>query len=235
MELKTVTYTNSKCSDIWPMYFGQLLKHSHYSGYVLSDIVTGAYPEQKFVKYENRKPYYIHWLKALDIIGEEYFIYMQDDFILYADVNFSAMENYLNFLENNREYSFVRLIKSGIFPEESIGGGLYAVKSDFLNIFAMQATIWRKRDFARIYENAKCRKWTDEERCIRICRKLGIKGAYAYNGESKRGTAHWDSGVFPYIATALIKGKWNFGEYEKELKPLLEKYKIDAGQRGYYL
>ena len=35
--------------------------------------------------------------------------------------------------------------------------------------------------------------------------------------DKKRGKYHYDSSVFPYVCTAVIKGKWNFKEYKKEL------------------
>ena len=37
------------------------------------------------------------------------------------------------------------------------------------------------------------------------------------NFDKKRGKYHYDSSVFPYICTAVIKGKWNYKEYKKEL------------------
>jgi hypothetical protein len=38
--------------------------------------------------------------------------------------------------------------------------------------------------------------------------------------------------VYPYIATAIIKGKWNLSEYPIELGDLLSEYKIDKSIRG---
>ena len=38
---------------------------------------------------------------------------------------------------------------------------------------------------------------------------------------------HFDSLVYPYIATAIVKGKWNFQEYP-ELKKLLDSYNIKS-------
>jgi hypothetical protein len=48
----------------------------------------------------------------------------------------------------------------------------------------------------------------------------------------KRGSLHFDSIVYPYIATAIIKGKWNLSEYPNELGDLLNEYKIDKSIRG---
>jgi hypothetical protein len=50
--------------------------------------------------------------------------------------------------------------------------------------------------------------------------------------EIKRGVYHCDSIVFPYIATAINKGKWNTSEYKKELDILFKEYNINPNMRG---
>ena len=50
--------------------------------------------------------------------------------------------------------------------------------------------------------------------------------------EVKRGVFHCDSIVFPYIATAISKGKWNTSEYKKELNFLFKEYNINPKERG---
>ena len=61
---------------------------------------------------------------------------------------------------------------------------------------------------------------------------LKINGLYCYYNEPKRGSNHHDSSVFPYIATAIVKGKWNCLEYRKELEPIFKNYNIDRYLRG---
>ena len=51
-------------------------------------------------------------------------------------------------------------------------------------------------------------------------------------GEKQRGTRHCDSIVFPYIATAINKGKWNMSEYREELDKLFGEYNINPFERG---
>jgi hypothetical protein len=43
---------------------------------------------------------------------------------------------------------------------------------------------------------------------------------------------HWDSDVYPYVATAVVKGKWSYSEYVDELTELLGEYEIDPDVRG---
>ena len=214
------------------MYFGQLARHGHFRGYVLSDLAIADYTGQDFFVYKNSAPYYAPWIELLEKIEEDFFIYMQDDFILYNDVDHAAMERYVEFLKTHGDYGFARLIRSGDLGDTRIQDDIYEIEQDSPNLFAMQATIWRKESFIDIYKEAKADKWNDEQRFIDACRKLGVKGVYVYSGEKKRGMAHWDSNVFPYIATALVKGKWNIGEYPDELEFLLAAYGIDISDRN---
>jgi len=43
---------------------------------------------------------------------------------------------------------------------------------------------------------------------------------------------HWDSSIYPYVATAIVKGKWNTSQYSKELNILFKDYDIDPSVRG---
>ena len=63
------------------------------------------------------------------------------------------------------------------------------------------------------------------------CKKY-CGGILYYNDETKRGMHHYDSSIVPYIASAIVKGKWNISEYPTELPPLLQKYNININKRG---
>jgi hypothetical protein len=49
--------------------------------------------------------------------------------------------------------------------------------------------------------------------------------------DKKRGMHHYDSSTYPYIATAIVKGKWYTSDYP-EIKELLKTYKIEISERG---
>ena len=95
----------------------------------------------------------------------------------------------------------------------------------------MQATIWKKEKFIELYNYTKQDLWFENDVYENACKKLGIYGVYYYAGEKPRG-GHFDSSIYPYIATAIVKGKWNYSEYEKELQPILTEYNIDPLARG---
>ena len=70
--------------------------------------------------------------------------------------------------------------------------------------------------------------WEFEESIVSSGRDFMVK----VGNEKKRGIYHYDSPVFPYIATAINKGKWNMTEYYKELDLLFKEYNINPFNRG---
>ena len=105
--------------------------------------------------------------------------------------------------------------------------------------FSQNTAIWRRNDLEKIHElgpdlhiaNLRTNLQFEVEANM-VCKGLNLKGLYAYHGEPKRGKYHYDSSVFPYIATAIIKGKWNLWQYNVELNHLLKKYNVDPNVRG---
>lgn len=61
--------------------------------------------------------------------------------------------------------------------------------------------------------------------------KKKIQGLYSFFNEKLLGFSNYDSYVFPYLQSVIVKGSWNFKEYKKELTTLLKKYKIKENNR----
>ncbi len=222
-----IVYTNSKCQDVFNIFKAQHDRYSKLPLFVISD--NGG-----DFTYKNEEPYYKHWLDALKSVNDNFFIYNQEDFILYNSVNHDVLNRLEQFLVQNPEYSFVRLIKSGQnLSQEQLIENIYPIGDDSFPLYSMQATIWNKNKFIELYEDTKQEKWFECQSYEDSCKKLNIKGVYFYNGESKRG-GHHDSSIYPYIATAVVKGKWNLSEYKNELTPLIEQHKINVNNRGIF-
>jgi hypothetical protein len=227
-----VAYTNSNCIDLWEIFQKQTIKHCNIPLYLISDAKPKNFGFTDSHIYNNDEPYYKVWIDALKKFDSEYFIYLQEDFFLYDDVNEKKLNEYLEFLKSNKEYSFVRLIKSGNLKNKKITDTLFEIESSNQDIFSMQSTIWRTEDYIRLLDYVKDSKWLENERYRNASIFLNIKGLYHYDNEPKRGGAHYDTNVYPYIATALVKGKWNLSEYEKELGDILKVNNIDINKRG---
>lgn len=225
-----IIYTNSKCSDIWPMFLGQEEKFLSGSKFFITDKLVPYHPISKQLIYSESDNYSDVWIKALEDLNTDLFIYLQEDFILYDKVNIEKLNEYANLLKNS-DYSFVRLIKSGEVNQK-ITDTLYEISPDNDYIFAMQATIWKTKDYINILKNVHEAKWLETHRYKDFMKANKIKGLSHFDNEPKRGGNHHDSNVYPYIATALVKGKWITSEYGNILTDLINEYHIDINNRG---
>lgn len=229
-----VAYTNSNCIDLWEIFQKQTIKHCSLPLYLISDKVPENFGFKGLHIYDNKEPYYKVWIDALEKFDSDYFIYLQEDFFLYDKVDENKLNEYLNFLKENKQYSFVRLLKSGELNNKKVTNSLYEIESSNRDIFSMQATIWKTKDYIKLLDWVKDQKWLENEKYRNACIFLNIKGLYHYDNEPIRGMAHYDSNVYPYIATALVKGKWNLSEYNKELGFILNENNINIEKRGIF-
>jgi hypothetical protein len=231
-DISIVTYTNSNCKDVWPMYFGQLKKYlPNIKSYIISDENPNI-SESFFIKYNNSEPYYVHWLNALKYIKEEFIIYSQEDFILYDFVNQQMIKSSVDFIKKEG-YSYVRPIRCGFDSRLlKIKECYYNADKNTDDIFQMQITLWKKHDFFLVYEKTKSEKWYENSKWREVCRNNGINGSFMYNNEKKRGSYHYDSSIYPYMCTAISKGKWNMNEYGEQLEKMFKEYNVDYKKRG---
>ncbi|NHI94802.1 MAG: hypothetical protein EAX96_20085 [Candidatus Lokiarchaeota archaeon] len=234
-DLALFTYTHSNASDVWPMYLGQIKKFfPEIKVYMIGNNFDGLEiktNKMELLIYDDEKPYYKQVLECLEPVKEKYLIYMQEDFILYNRPQVNEIIKYNRFIDESK-YNFVRLIKSGENKGKKIIENLYEIPKRSYYIYVMQPTISSTEDLTILYKESKCELLTKFEAHIRkIIKKLKFLGTYVYAGEKKRGQNHWDSTIFPYIATAISSGQWNLPEYP-ELNQLFIEYGIDKNKRG---
>lgn len=230
--------THSSCADLWPMFFGQLEKH--WPGHprvvlaVNDDAIsyrdTMTYPwisacdvdhvgepkpyglrgSDELVGYKDDHPFGQQYLQGLSYVTTDYALPLLEDFILIGDVDVGAIERAIEACR-----PAVRLIESG---------------ADYT--YSFQPTVWRTNALLSSYVQGR-RFATPWECELGLSANLPEQYRYVLPGckGAPRGN-HFDSTVFPYIATALTRGKWN-SEYADELKPLHQTYGIDAKIRGW--
>ena len=85
--------------------------------------------------------------------------------------------------------------------------------------FSIQPTIIRKDILLQIASNVGALNIWDFENAIV---GSGMDFMARRGDEKRRGDYHYDSFVYPYVATAINKGKWNLIEYTEELNPIFE-------------
>ena len=99
--------------------------------------------------------------------------------------------------------------------------------------FSVKPSLCKRESLHRLYENCDVEKIHEfEPKAHLMSILLNHKNLYYYDNEPQRGLCHWDSKVYQYVATAIVKGKWNYSEYESELSIMHKEYKIDKNIRG---
>lgn len=232
-----ITYTTSKYSDVWNMHFGQLSQHaSKIKSYAFSDQDSKDiwnFSSHHLVQYVESDPYWKQYLGCLESVSENYVIYSQEDFILFSEVNYEAISRYKDFLSNS-SYDYVRLIRCGYSTPLSshVANDIYEVDMSTNDAFSMQATLWKKSSIQKLYHHVKSQKWLESDAWNSGARDCKIRGTFVYNGEPKVGAFHYDSIIWPYVCTAINRGKWNVDQYPEVMKLMFQKYNVDPTVRG---
>ncbi len=232
-----VTYTTSRYSDVWAMHFGQLSQHAaSLKSYAFSDeesLPLWKFSDHELVCYKNSEDYWSQYTKCLQSVSEDFMIYSQEDFILFSDVDLESLEKYKKFLSEST-YDYVRLIRCGYSTPltNHVREDIYEVDMKTSDAFSMQATLWKKSSLQKLYKEVKSKLWLESEAWNDGARRLGIRGTFIYNNERKIGAFHYDSKIYPYVCTAINRGKWNVDQYPEVMASLFKKYSVDPAVRG---
>lgn len=233
-ELALLVYSNSDYYDVLEVfnkcynYYGDLKLHK----YLASDI---THKDFDTITYDNSKSYTERLLSCLEHIPNEHILFLHEDMILYDYVKKEEFNKIFEIYKNNN-FDYIKLIKTGIFLDEECYPNIYKFNQLSDTAFAVQPTIWKTKSlihFLKLNKNKNI--WQLERDSQEIAKKLN--GFYYHDKNSKkRGQAHWDSIIFPYIATAIVKGKWNFLEYKEELVRINNQHiVINFASRGLFI
>ena len=228
-----IVYSNSNCADVFNVFLACNKKYTTLPLYVISDFdASGIKGVIGNHIYDNSEPYWKVWVDALEKFKQENFIYLQEDFFLYDKVKEPTLEIYRQLLNMNTKYSFIRLLKSGQLNQRPLCRNLYEIEPTNEQIFSMQATIWKTADYVKLMKAVQDPKWLENDKYRAAMIQMNMAGLYHYDNEPQVGANHCDSNVYPYIATAVVKGKWNLSEYYNLLFPILKDYNINIAKRG---
>jgi hypothetical protein len=228
-----VIYTHTDTKDVWVPFFDRMKKYmSQYKTYICVNKDDVDIPnEYHKIYYDDSKAYTNRLIDSFYQIQEEVIMFTHEDMILYNTPNYDYLDKYSSYVEN-RIADSIKLIPTsnkGQFTKSDIDDTLAVDATGDFHKFSIQPTIIRKSILEEMAKGCgSVTIWQFE---------LAIVGAgldfVAYKGdEQKRGLYHYDSFVYPYIATAIVKGKWNTLEYQKELSDIFAEYNINPFQRG---
>lgn len=229
-------YSHSSYSDVWKPFFKQSEAYTpKYRKVLFSDDDLGKTPgDWGYIQYEDTDSYSDRMYKSLEKIDTDLCFLHHEDMFLYSEPNYDLLDKYEDIVLNSN-IDFIRLLRSTDKPVFNYKGvnSLYPVPAHSQYFFSVQPTICKTESLLNIYKNTKINHIREFEiKVQRVCQELDIKGLFHYDSEPKRGDHHYDSNVYPYIATAIVKGKWNLMDYPEELGAILAENQIDVDIRG---
>lgn len=226
MGIKIVVYTHTDYSYVWPLWFGQANKYlPTLDKYIFvnkehKDIPT----DYTVLTYDDTLPYNLRVASCLERMEmDDIIIFHHEDMFLFSKPKFEILDEFTKVVQTY-DHAHIKLLRAcdGVH-QPSIHNLLY--KNPSVLNFSIQPTLIRVRTLYNIYTmNGGKSIWEFESNAGYGSMEHSY---YCYNGEAKRGSAHYDSNIYPYIATAVVKGSWNMQEYSNELTSLFYEYKIN--------
>jgi len=217
--MKLLLYTHSDYDWVWKYWHKQTDKYlGNFKKYCLVNSNSNFRSDYTTIKYNDKKNYKDRILSCLNSINdEEIVIFLHEDMFLYSEPNFKILNKY-NELIKNEKCHLIKLNRAfDNLKESNIHENLLINPSK--QLFAIQPTLIKIKNLKYIFSKVPGNNIWEFEGNTNDTHLKSLISLCSFNKflDNKRGKYHYDSSVFPYVCTAVIKGKWNFKEYKKEL------------------
>jgi len=199
--------------DTWRPFFHLLSRYWPKAGSVVLNTETKAFTcddvevhaTQVALPGETRIPWGECMLRALESIPTELFVYLQDDYFLYAPVKTEVVDKAAATMMDEG-LDCLRLMECG-------GGGpweptaypwLWSLSRNATYRIALQAGLWTKtgmRKYLRAHESPWQMEIWGSRRASRIPGKIWCVSREVYHETRPQ--------VVPYVPTGIVKGRWN--------------------------
>ena len=217
--MKILVYTHSDYSWVWKYWHQQTDKFlQNFDKICMSNSNSSFRDDYLVVKYNDELTYKNRVLSCLnDIDDNEIVLFCHEDMFLYKKPNFEIIDEYINLIKNDN-CELIKLIRAfENLDKSNLHKKLF--KNPDKQLFSIQPTIIKIKTLKHIYKTVPGDNiWEFEANTSKkYLKDLISLCSFDPDLDKKRGKFHYDSSVYPYICTAVIKGKWNFKEYKKEL------------------
>ena len=233
--MKLLLYTHSDYNWVWKYWHQQTDKFlSNIKKICLVNSNSEFRDDYHIIKYDDKKSYKNRIISCLDKLDDdEVVIFLHEDMFLYDIPKFDILNEYHQFIIKDKCHS-IKLIRAFENLEKS-SLHINLLKNYLNQLFSIQPTMIKVKNLKYIFFNVPGNNiWEFEANTSeRYLKNFISLCSFNENFDKKRGKFHYDSSVFPYICTAVIKGKWNFKEYKKELFEIFHKKKFNFF--SYYL
>ena len=217
--MKILVYTHSDYSWVWKYWHQQTDKFlQNFDKICMSNSNSSFRDDYLVIKYNDKLTYKNRVLSCLNNIDDdEIVLFCHEDMFLYKKPNFEIIDEYMNLIKNDN-CELIKLIRAfENLDKSNLHKKLF--KNPDKQLFSIQPTIIKIKTLKHIYKTVPGDNiWEFEANTSKkYLKDLISLCSFDPDLDKKRGKFHYDSFVYPYICTAVIKGKWNFKEYKKEL------------------
>ena len=227
-----ILYSHSDYDGIWDIWKHQLdryLPNSKVHLFVNRFSLQQTY-NYNIIEYGDSFQFYTdrvyHCLNQLEK-DDQVVLYQHEDMFLYAQPDIETLNQFATLVATD-EVDLIRLIRV-VDPLNQSSKHTHLYKNPINDKFSTQPTLIKVRTLKQIFLQGLGQNiWEFEMNCSSTCTNL--KSYFCYAGENKRGITHYDSNIYPYIATAICKGRWNMEEYPNELTSIFNE--TNQNRRG---
>lgn len=203
-------------------YFENIYLFINHSDFQAPNYVRTIYydPEESFKK---------QMCHCLSFVNDDIILYCNEDYLFYDYANLAKANSLLQLFKTTSPLDFIKFVHTDIEKYNKYSDFLYIIDRSSRNNFSQTLSFWRTETFKKIHDlcpDSEIGEKGDHSMHLEnvakdVCRELGVSGLCYYEGEKKRGMAHFDTNVFPHIASAINRGKWT-SEYPDELNKVLD-------------
>ena len=233
--MKILLYTHSDYSWVWKFWHQQTDKFlNNFEKICLVNTNSSFRKDYQIIEYDDKYTYKDRILSCLDQVDDqEIVIFCHEDMFLYKKPDFITINQYIDLI-NDEKCSLIKLIRAFEDLEKTKLHEKLFINPD-KQLFSIQPTLIKIKTLKYIYKTVPGNNiWEFEANTSRkYLNSLISLCSFDINSDKKRGKFHYDSSIYPYICTAVIKGKWNFKEYKKELYEIFYNKKFNIF--SYYL
>lgn len=227
--LSIATNTHTSACQLWDMFLNETHNNipflKHYIFCNSKTIESHFVAEENLILYDDQEPFWKQYCDSLKQIEDDFILTLYEDLIVYEKLDEHFIYNKMKWLEDSN-FSFVRMIKSGINKDIHIEDDLYEVSNEEKYFFSMQPTIWKRKDLIEALEHSQIKTIWEEVSVANSLNALNMSGVYIYNDENKIGR-HYESSTFP-VLEVISHSSFNTRTYGSLLINLLNKYGVEA-------
>lgn len=214
--MKIILYTHTDVNWVYPIWFKQMDLYMNQFDKVVF-INNGIDIKEKnavIYEYDDTLAYRDRVYNCLlNMNDNDVVLFNHEDMFLYDVPDYDKLYEMEKLVEQNN-VDLIKLLRNG---DKLIQYNNFHYLYHNYDGFSIQPTIAKVKTLKEIFSKIEGETiWSFETNSMNVVNGWGLTNLFIYDNKPKRGSNHWDSAIYPYIATAVVKGKWN-DEYFEEL------------------